>query len=332
MLDGCCKAAQKKRKIMILGVYGFVFSEKIEIGVYTLIPCSNKITKESKDSINSRHEYKLSGFICTNGLIDNSFLFDLEAVLSFCQQQNVIIRNEFTSLSEIPLEKTIIIADIERRKTSSYILELNEIQLPNLVNKLFNKLNERNDVCNDDFRALVFNSIEVNRLRAWYSNISYYLLFSSLEAFCSSYNKKKINNGKKHPRNYAPYTIARTLEELKIPYIYHFVQKNKTTNSDKAKEKFNNALQNMYGNISNETDYTRMLLDTYSNLRNKLFHNNKLEAEIEGVSGKKEIVSIGEYELFLHKLIIAVIIKYIDFTDKHFNVAKWPTRIVFYDN
>lgn len=304
---------------MRFAIYGLFFTKAFSFNDFYFTPIkSNLKPQERKKLINDRRYYNLSGFIDTPDINPNEFIFAMQAVLTFVQQQDVIIREVFED--EIPTE---YLSEFERTGSAAPFAFYSDLQ-EEIIEKLYLKLIDKNDLCNQkignsvfnsfhncEFSSLVYKVTEPFHMRKKFIELTYYLYFSGLEAFCKQYLKSyypEIKIVKETSKN-----LAEMLEKLEINYI-HINPKD---------YKYN--LQN---EINDKEEFLKLSLSTYSNLRNKLFHQNLFDAKVPCpmATNGKELVQITDYEDSLLRLCNAVILKYIGVNNPRLDCSKWYTR------
>lgn len=275
--------------------------------------------KVSKD----KWHYNLTGYIETNETDENEFIFYMQPVLTFAQQQDVIIKlvKDESCISDS------YEADFERRGDGAPFSMYFDIQ-KEIVEKLYLKLIDKKDLCNmrgssvfesehnSEFLSLIYKVTEPFHMRRPCIEITYFLYFSGLEVFCKQFLKSyypDIKIEKNAGRN-----IAQMLEKLSINYIQLY-----TADMD----------YNLKKKEFSKEDFLRLSLSTYSNLRNKLFHENLFVAKTESSNIKdnngkypKSEVRITDYEYYLQRLCNVVILKYIGIQNVELDCLKWHTR------
>ena len=266
----------------------------------------------------------MTGYIETRELDPDSFIFSMQAVLIFVQQQDVILVR--IDESEAP---SFYKFDFERKTHgaapyASYMELLEEI-----VQKLYLKIIDDADPCNQkdgnnvfgkehncEFSSLVYKITEPFHMRKSFIEMVYFLYFSGLEAFCKQYLK---SNFPKLYSEQAPDAIGNALEKLGIQYINIYRD---------------DGNYNLVNESLTEEQFLKLSITTYSNLRNSLFHSNKFVADTQ-ISSKKigknkyptKEVKITEYNNYLLRLCNAVVLKYIGITNKRLDCSKWYTRV-----
>ncbi len=311
---------------MKFAIYGFFFSKnfltnRASFSVLTEndVRFWNRV-KKSRD----RKLYNLTGYLESNETDLEEFVFTMEAVLSFVQQQDVRLV-EVTSEEIEPYYES----SFDRHSSGAPFAIYQDIQ-EEIVDKLYEKLLDYNNLCNlktekspfdnehnFEFKSLVYKTLEPMKMRRYLVEVPFYLYFSGLEAFCKQYLKsyyKEIKIEKDASKN-----IARMLEKLEINYIQ----------VDTDDTKFN-----LRKKINKEEDFLKLSLSTYSNLRNSLFHQNLFVADcpssyVKNNKGNypKQQVKITDFDYYLHRLCNAVILKYIGIENKKLDCSKWYTRV-----
>lgn len=313
-----------RNKEMKFAIYGFYFTREFSFNNLYFTPNKRNVSFwEGVNISKDKYQYNLTGYIDTPELEVDKFIFVMQAVLTFVQQQDVSIK---LVTNKNPID--FFSSDFERRGTGAPFAMYCDLQ-EEIVGKLYIKLNDNNDLCNQkdnnsvfgnlhncEFRSLVYKVIEPLHMRRNFIEMSYFLYFSGLEAFCKQYLKSyypEINIVKDASKN-----IAQMLEKLEINYI-------QVDTSDMN--------YNLRNHDIKKEDFLKLSLSTYSNLRNSLFHENLFVAETESSiirdsNGKylKEDVLITNYVYNLHRLCNVVIIKYIGVENSRFDSSKWYTR------
>lgn len=309
---------------MRFAIYGLFFTTTFSFNDFHFTPIENKLKfLERKKQISDKWYYHLSGFIDTPDINPNEFIFEMQAVLTFVQQQDVIIKKVLEE--EITTE---YLSEFERNGTAAPFAFYSDLQ-EEIIEKLYLKLIDKNDLCNQkinnsvfnsshncEFSSLVYKVTEPFHMRKKIIELTYYLYFSGLEAFSKQYLKSYYPEIK--IANDASKNMAEMLEKLEINYIHIYSKDTKN---------------NLRTQINNKEDFLKLSLSTYSNLRNSLFHQNLFVAETEcslqkDINGKylKENVRIIDYKHYLLKLCNAVILKYIGVNNPNLNCSKWHTR------
>lgn len=309
---------------MKFAIYGFYFKQYFSFNDFTFIPVKHDVSfwdevKISKD----KYQYNLTGYIETSEIDREEFIFNMQAVLTFVQQQDVLIKDATNSEVGESYE-----SDFERRGTGAPFATFFELQTE-IVEKLYLKLIDNKDLCNligknsvfdeehnAEFKSLVFKVTEPFHMRRPFVEMSYFLYFSGLESFCKQYLSSYFSEIK--IVNDASKNFAQMLEKMEINYIQ----------VDTEDSRHNLRKQNLSKEL-----FLKLSLSTYSNLRNKLFHQNLFVAETEcslvrNADGKyqKEKVKITDYEYYLHRLCNVVILKYIGIQNKKLDCSNWYTR------
>jgi len=154
-----------------------------------LIPIFSNLSSSKKNKVDGK-QYVLSGFFIPKSNDYNQLsqlTFDLSAALSFIEQKDVIVAGEigkYESIENLPKDypKTLK----SSRHSGSGKLVMEDAFSPDSRSKLLNlamaKLTESANVESDAFRTAFFKSMLKFREPIHYVDVSYYLLFSSLES------------------------------------------------------------------------------------------------------------------------------------------------------
>lgn len=323
---------------MYYGIYNFCFNHKIISKDFILHPFYKKFTDAKKFS-NETSFYNLTGFLECRQDSDEKIrdlIFHLSAVLTFIQQQNVIIANTFDSFqtdkADLKRFRDYIIT--EKRNWNQFAFR-NDNDFDNAINKVYEKIISNNDPCNtksknffDDnyhkeYASLIFKNIEKFKMSKPFVEITYFLVFSALESFCKAYIKNVLNESVCNDVNY---NIAKVLNSLKIPFVFSDCsgkfEMNKYNENDKT----------------NENDFFKSSIRTYTGLRNALFHSNKF-FEYFDEEGKyppnnndsehlifKHKIKVTDCCYNLHKLVMYVGLKCAGFDSDIYNWSSWWKR------
>ena len=280
-----------------IGVYGYECSVEMSFDNFNLIPVNNNFS-EVKKLASDNDTYHLTAILEVSGSHKlRDLVFDLEAVLSFIDHRDVLIRNvlhkseEFNNLeADFPLK---INAHKRRSGGSSNIISdvFNKESRHSFIHLAMNKLSDSEDPENKVFRSAFFKTVEVFRGRECFIDISYYLRFSALESLA-----RVIYN------DYTSRTCATPIAKLLIEYGFDIKQEN---------------LKEPYKSVT-----------TYVELRNALFHNGSFEVTVKR-NGNQLVYKLSEYSSVFSRLILLVMIKYIGFDDGSINWNSWLDRIAF---
>lgn len=304
---------------MRFAIYGFFFNKPFCFNDFCFSPIRVDLSFGEKVKLSTdTYRYNLTGYIDTPEIDSQDFIFTMQAVLTFVQQQDVIITEIFDD--DIQSE---YFSGFERIGSGAPFGMYSDLQ-QEIIEKLYFKLLDKTDLCNQknnnsslalenncEFSSLVYKVIEPFHMRKKFIEISYYLYFSGLEAFCKQYLKSYYPETK--ISNDVSKNFAEMLEKLEINYI-HICSKD--------------CNYNLRNKINDKEKFLKLSLSTYSNLRNSLFHQNLFVAEVQCSMAKndKESVHITDYEYSLLRLCNAVILKYIGVNNSRLDCSKWYTR------
>lgn len=304
---------------MRFAIYGFFFYKSFCFDDFCFTPIQTESSFWEKVKLSTdTYRYNLTGYIDTPEIDSQDFIFTMQAVLTFVQQQDVIITEIFDDDFQ-----SEYFSGFERIGSGAPFAMYSDLQ-QEIIEKLYFKLLDKTDLCNQkknnsvfeldnncEFSSLVYKVIEPFHMRKKFIEISYYLYFSGLEAFCKQYLKlyyPEINVLKDISKN-----LSEMLEKLEINYIH-------ITSKD--------CNYNLCNKIDDKEKFLKLSLSTYSNLRNKLFHQNLFVAEVPYSINKddKELIHITDYEDTLLRLCNVVILKYIGIENPNLDCSKWYTR------
>ena len=308
---------------MKFAIYGFYFDREFSFDGIKFTPVEELSYQERKKIASDRNRHNLTGYIETQVSDSELFIFSMQAVLTFVQQQDVII----VSINETKIS-SFYKYDFERTTHGAAPYALYPDLLEEIVQKLYLKLIDNTDPCNQkdgdnvfvnehncEFSSLVYKITEPFHMRKPFIEMVYFLYFSGLEAFCKQYLNSYY---KSLYSNKAPEAIGRTIEKLEIQFVDVHIPTSK---------------YNLKNTINNDDDFIKMSITTYTNLRNSLFHSNKFVADVEtsAIEISKDNyptkeVEITEYDGYLLRLCNAVVLKYIGITNKNLDCTKWHTR------
>lgn len=280
------------------GIYGYEISRPAEFDSFRLIPLTD-IYKEVRNKASDLDSYNLTGFLEideTQFPDSRALIFDLQGVLSFIDQKNVIVSNllreheNFESLDEdYPIKLTAM-----KRINGGGNVILGDAFSPNsrrdFIAMALAKLKE-SDAENGAFRGAFFKSIEVFRSSGSFIDVNYYLLFSALESL-----------SRFHLDDYKSKNCSTPIAKFLEPFGFDISQDN--------------------------THELVKSVSTYTHIRNALFHNGKFECEVN-INGEMEKISISEYYSQFNMLIPLIMLKYIGFDDGHINWNCWLDRMPF---
>lgn len=280
---------------MIKGIYGFEITKVYDFTFFRIIPLYTK-SEDVKEYANSL-DFNLTAFLQydENKVHYDDFEFYLESILSFVEQQEVIIKEQF---DHIPcydeLDEKILFLNYGNRKNKIRLFwqdNMNQNDIPKkdaidcIATKIFNPTN----TIDEKYIHLFCKYTELLRFKKNFIEIDYFLLFSGLESFCREY----LND----------YTSS--IESI-----------------------FSNVLGKQLNipNIRQDCPIDLVCsMRTYACLRNALFHNDNLATTITHGTSKKE-VSLIDYSDYFQRLVIVTILKYVGFNSQKFGYHLWKSE------
>lgn len=280
------------------GIYGYEISKPAELDGFKLTPLTENYT-EVKRKASDLDGYHLTGFLEIDERKfpdQGSLIFDLQGVLSFIDQKNIIISNqlhEHETFENLDKDYPTKLTALKRINGGGNVI-LGDARSPNsrknFIEMALAKLRE-SDVENGAFRGAFFKSIEVFRGSNSFIDVNYYLLFSALESL-----------SRFHVNDYTSRNCSTPIAKFLEPYGFDISQDN--------------------------TNEIVKAVSTYTHIRNALFHNGRFECEVN-INGRMEKITITEYYSQFNMLIPLIMIKYVGFDDGHINWNCWLDRMPF---
>ncbi|MCL1140297.1 hypothetical protein [Shewanella pneumatophori] len=279
--------------VIRIGIYGYECTKEAILNGYIIVPLYTNYSDVRKLA-NDENYYHLTAFlelIDTNNLTVDEFIFDLEAVLSFAVQKDVLIRNKLNineCVTDLGDDYPLRLEGAGRRTSRTSVVTNDTISPDSraIYIGLAMKALASNTSESKSFRKAFFKVNEVFKARQHFIDVSYYLLFSALESLCRS-----IKN------DFASKNCAKPIMLVLNEYGFDIQE----TLLSKPHQSFM----------------------TYVHLRNALFHNGLLEKEVNTPSGETVIYRQSEFYSTFSRLIPLVILKYIDFDDGFIDWNGW---------
>jgi hypothetical protein len=177
---------------MYVGIYGFEFGEriKIESAGLELIPISKtheetkplaETHKEIKSLAKDRQNFNLTGFMEVaekRSRSDEEKIWEISSLLTFCQQQWVIVSyNPVESVETLPQKLKLS----QYRTCGSELLSFDKSK-EKLLNLLYEKLQDNEFLEKTDFKTAFYRNVELWRFNLFFEEINYYFCLSSIEA------------------------------------------------------------------------------------------------------------------------------------------------------
>lgn len=275
------------------GIYGYGITRVVTGPGFCIEPRTNDY-KKSKIWTRDTDVYHLTAVI-SGPAINNQFLFDLEAVLSFIEHLDVIItapqlREKEDVFSVFPPSITA-----HKRNSGGGAALQNDTFNPEararFIVACLEKLADESFCTSTMFRSMLFKKIETFRQRQPFLDISYFLLYSGLE----SYARAKLNDV--DTKN-SSVPISKLLQDFGF---------------DVAQDR--------------PSDLPRAM-STYAHLRNAVFHNGELEKTVP-INNIQIKLRVTDYFSYLSQLLTLVILKAVEFDDGHINWNSWMDRQPF---
>lgn len=272
------------------GVFGYETHCETLFSFGKILPLSTK-----KINNLDRKSYSLSAFIELNDDESEQTLIDIEAILSFIEQKDVIINyplKKHEVYDPLPENYPLIINKHQRLNCSGAIIiqdNYSKYSRQIFIEKALSEL-KKSDF--DVFRQAFFKSTLRFKPQVNYLDVSYFLLFSGIEALA----RVDINANVKQN---TPSVLSCFFKKYGFPLIEHDKELYKNTN-------------------------------VYSSLRNAVFHNGKIESSIKCPSTQNQVkIELNDYYSYFDSLATLVIMRYLDFDDSWINWNQWIDRQPF---
>ena len=281
-----------------LGIYGYECTREAVFDMYRMVPLSN--THQEVEALASdRNAYNLTAFLEVNSESANylrQLIFDLEGVLSFIDQKDVLIANRLRDsedYGQLAEDYPKSISGHFRHSGGGKVVMSDAFSSDSrrtFIELAMAKLTDTTDTNNATFRGAFYKSIEVFRARQRFIDVSFYLLFSALESLSRAALSDTSPN------------CAKPIGQLLRTYGFDI---------------YENSVRDLRKSVS-----------TYARLRNALFHNGKHEAETN-VNGTTITLALSDYLSPFERLVPLVMMKYIGFDDGRTNWNSWLDRMMF---
>lgn len=274
------------------GIYGYGIREPMSINGIDIIP---KYFGSVEAQLYHRNEkiYHLTAFAKTESYDPNVF-FDLEAILAFIERLDVLVSDPINLSAANNKEVFSHFPDTiqlhQRHNGGGRVIEESIISKngrEDFIKAALAKLGDIKFCEQTQFRGAFFKCVEAFRSPKPFLDVSYYFLFSALESFA----RGKYSEYDKP----AAEPINRLLEE----YAFNIT-------------------------IDNPADLKRAI-STYCHIRNALFHNGKLEKEVN-INGKSTNLRLVDFYHYLSNLVPLVMMKAVGFDDGHIDWDGWIGR------
>jgi len=227
--------------------------------------------------------------------IDDLLAFRLEAILSFIEHLDVIVTDPIELGVSDPFEAFSATLPRHGRHDGGGAVLMSDVFFGNsragFIQSSLLHLEDESRASRTLFADLLFKSVETFRQRRPLLEVSYFLLYSGLEAHARAVTNDRNNRNASEP-------IARLL----LGYGFDV-------------------------SVERPTDLKRAV-STYTDLRNALFHNAQLEAQVN-VNGRLVTLKLLDYYANLLLLVSLVVFKATPFDDGHINWNFWIERQPF---
>ena len=282
-----------ERDALQAGIYGYEITRPIVGSGFRIDPRTTDF-QQSQHWAREENAYHLTAIV-SGPSVNDDFLFDLEAILSFVEHLDVIVTTPRIIEAEVVFSAFEPMITTHRRSNGGGAALPRDIFFCNargdFVVACLGKLSDGAFCSRTQFRALFFKKVETFRQRRPFLEVSYFLLYSGLESYARAVLNDRDTRNSSTP-------ICRLLQQFGF---------------DVSEERPN--------------DLPRAI-STYTHLRNSLFHNSEFDARIN-LNGTVVEIKVIDYFFHLLQLITLVVFKAVEFDDGHINWDSWIDRQPF---
>lgn len=279
-------------------VYGFEITKQIEFRNFVLFP-KTTVFKEAESLAKDRDKFNLTAVGEIKNEPDRDQLFDLAGALTFCQQQWVVLSHPSNfpvdSTPNNAIEKFPPVYKTTNKRLSHGMLIIQDVfdheARRNFLDLCISRLRDNGFEEATNLRKAFFRNVEICRMSSLFIDVTYYYDFSALEILARTF-----------AQDYTSKNIASIIT---------------------------NFLNNHGFNVDQYNVNSRHLgMQTYTHLRNALFHNGNFEKKIPE-NGVDVTIKLKDYEGYLRRLMPDVLLKVIGYDDAHINWNRWIDRMTF---
>lgn len=275
------------------GIYGYECTQVISLDAAEIRP-RYRVRSEAHEKARDKSVYSLTAVLVGDD-IDDEMAFQLEAVLSFIEHLDVIVS------SPKELDGTDIFEAFPaslpthgRHDGGGAVLMVDWFSpdsRSNFIKSCLTHLQDKARRAQTLFADLLFKKVETFRQRRPLLEVSYFLLFSGLEAHARALTGDYNNRNAADP-------ISKLLQSYGFDV-----------------------------SVERPADLKRAM-STYTHLRNALFHNSKLEAQVN-INGTTTTLRLLDYYAHFLILVSLVVLKSAPFDDGHINWNGWIDQQLF---
>jgi len=274
-------------------VYGYECTRVAAIGSFELRPRFGNLA-EAQAKARDKSVYHLTAVVVGDQLTDE-LAFRLEAVLSFIEHLDVVVTDPVGVNASDPFQAFPSTLPTHGRHDGGGATLMSDVYFGNsraqFMRSCLQRLADDQFSSETKFADLLFKKAETFRQRRPLLEVSYFLLYSGLEAHARAVTRDFANRNSSEP-------IARLL----IGYGFDV-------------------------SVERPNDLARAI-STYTHLRNALFHNAQLETTIN-VNGTPTTLKVIDYYAEFLLLVSLVVFKAASFDDGHINWNSWIDRQPF---
>lgn len=279
------------------GIYGFEISQHTEFANFIIEPVVKNHVEANKLAVD-RKIFNLTAIGKFTEKPDRQALFDLSGIMTFCQQQWVVVTNIHEFSNNFDFQDVIpkfppTYETTNHRPTSGALILSDRLVQSGRVDffKLcLEKLSDETFENATNFRKSFFRNVESWRMPHQMIDLTYYLNFSALEILSR--------------------TIANDFQSSVAAVSCRLLQQHGFP-------------------VSQDNIQERHLgMQTYARLRNSLFHNGEFEVTFQE-NQQTVTLRLSDYYRFLSSLVPDILLKVIGYNNNKINWNRWIDRMPF---
>lgn len=275
------------------GIYGYHITKPIEFPSrgLRLEPRTTEFIK-ARDWADDRRAFQLTA-VLHGPWIDDAWLFDLAAVLSFVEQHDVLVTSPRQFLEADPLKAFDVTLPLAPTQGFGLIINYDSFapsSRASFIALALDRLADTDFCEKTKFRQFFFKCVEAVRQRHSFVEVQYFLLFSGLEAYARAVTGNR--------KGAAAVPIYKVLTDFGF----------------RVEEKLTGDLKRS--------------IQAYAHLRNALFHNSEFQRVVP-IGGQPVELRLLEYVSTFAMLAPLVAIRALGFDDGEINWDSWIDRQPF---
>jgi hypothetical protein len=271
----------------VAGVYGFTITRAIDLPNVRIEPVTGN-GREAHELARDQSALRLTATVRSETL-DARFLFNLEAVLAFVERLDVLVTAPLsTGSSDQQCPFQAVVATHLRHSGGGPVLPEDTWSRESrgeFIRQAMSHLSDEAFCSSTTFNTFLFKYVESFRQRKPLIEVSWFLLYSGLEAFARATQN-----------DYQSRNASVPITSLLQSHGFNILQ-------------------------DDPVDLRRSVA-TYTRLRNALFHNGRRDVQVTQ-DGRTFTLQMEEYVANFQQLVALTILKAVGFDDGHINWDSW---------